>query len=138
MNPQWYMTGCWRAFNEHRNLFVEPLLFKMAQMDSLLYLFLNSLLSASIDIPNRNNARAFTGLEIIELFMVGQGSLMQLGSLRMCDGVALHEVDWQAASFYLLLDLFSAIFGAIVHQSIFPIQHNILFHPFHLSGGFYL
>ncbi|KAI4218136.1 MAG: hypothetical protein LQ349_008843, partial [Xanthoria aureola] len=60
--------------------------------------------------------QGFTGLEIIELFMVGQGSLMKLGSLSMCDGVALHEVDRQAAS-YFLRNPFSAVFGADVYQS---------------------
>lgn len=62
---------------------------------------------------------------------------MQLGSLSMCDGVALHEVDRQAASYFLRNPL-ATVFGADVHQSIFLIEDNILFHPLHLSGGAYL
>ena len=55
----------------------------------------------------------------------------------MCDGVALHEVDWQAAS-YLLRNPFSAVLSADVHQSIYLIESNILFFNLHLSGRFYL
>lgn len=62
---------------------------------------------------------------------------MQVGSLSMCDGVALHEVDWQAAS-YLLRNPFSAVLSADVHQSIYLIESNILFFNLHLSGRFYL
>ena len=42
-------------------------------MGSLLPVFLSSLLSASIDIPNGNNAQGFTGLEIHRFIHGGSG-----------------------------------------------------------------